>query len=697
VSTTLTQNASSKRSAGSPWHAGEIKLQRLVGVAERMQDVGRQVIRRFMPDQHRSFFSQLPFVALGTVDHDGDVWATLVAGTPGFLHAPTERTLQVDLVRDPRDPASVGLDDGGAVGLLGIELHTRRRNRLNGVVSHSTRASFNVNVLQSFGNCPQYIQVRDAEFVRDPASLAPVEPVHLEHLSERARSMIETADTFFVASYVDDLAGRQVDVSHRGGRAGFVRLSEDGVLTIPDFAGNLFFATLGNFLINPRAGLVFADFERGDLLQLTGEAQVDLDSPEITAFQGAERIWRFKPRRIIYRAGALPLRWKLRSNGWSPNSLMTGSWDEVASRLKAQALADSWRPFEVTKVIDESSVIRSFHLEPVDGAGLIPHSAGQHLPIRVTPPGFAKPEIRTYTLSTAPADGLYRISVKRQGLVSTHLHDMLQVGSVIETRAPAGQFTIDPAERRPAVLLAAGVGVTPMLAMLRHIVYEGVRTRRVRPTWFFHSARTLAERAFTKEIDQLAAAANGAVQVVRTLTRSEGAQMGKDFDVAGRLDVPLLSETLPFNDYDFYLCGPAAFMQSLYDGLRKLNIADNRIHAEAFGQAGLRRQTDVSGDGSPVRLPADKPTPVAFVKSGKEARWNSDSGSLLDLAESRGLSPVFGCRGGSCGTCRTRIVEGAVAYPIAPEFKVANDEALICCAVPAQAGEGSGEHLLLDL
>jgi predicted pyridoxine 5'-phosphate oxidase superfamily flavin-nucleotide-binding protein len=135
------------------------------------------------------------FVALGTVDHDGDVWATLVAGTPGFLHAPTERTLQVDLVRDPRDPASVGLDDGGAVGLLGIELHTRRRNRLNGVVSHSTRASFNVNVLQSFGNCPQYIQVRDAEFVRDPASLAPVEPVHLEHLSERARSMIETADT----------------------------------------------------------------------------------------------------------------------------------------------------------------------------------------------------------------------------------------------------------------------------------------------------------------------------------------------------------------------------------------------------------------------------------------------------------------------------------------------------------------------
>jgi ferredoxin len=185
--------------------------------------------------------------------------------------------------------------------------------------------------------------------------------------------------------------------------------------------------------------------------------------------------------------------------------------------------------------------------------------------------------------------------------------------------------------------------------------------------------------------------------VVRTLTDSEGAQPGKDFDVAGRLDIQLLTETLPLNDYDFYLCGPAGFMQSLYDGLRKLNIADNRIHAEAFGPAGLHRQTDAGADTGPVRLPADKPTPVAFVKSGKEARWEPGSGSLLELAEARGLTPAYGCRGGSCGTCRTRIVEGAVAYSVAPEFKVGSDEALICCAVPAQAEPGSTVHLLLDL
>jgi predicted pyridoxine 5'-phosphate oxidase superfamily flavin-nucleotide-binding protein len=308
----------------SPWHAGELHLQRAVGVAERMDELGRRAIRRFMPEQHRTFFSQLPFVALGAVDRDGDVWATLVPGMPGFLHTPTERTLRVKRVRDPHDPAWAGLDDGDAVGLLGIELPTRRRNRLNGVVSHSTATGFDVDVTQSFGNCPRYIQKREASFVRDPASPSPVEPVELAQLSERSRALITTADTFFVASYVDEPSGRQVDVSHRGGRAGFVRVGDDGVLTVPDFAGNLFFATLGNFMVNPRAGLVFADFESGDLLQLTGDVQVDLDSPEIAAFQGAERLWRFTPRRIVYRADALPLRWTFQADGWSPYSLMTG-------------------------------------------------------------------------------------------------------------------------------------------------------------------------------------------------------------------------------------------------------------------------------------------------------------------------------------------------------------------------------------
>lgn len=675
----------------SPWHDGELAMQRSVGVVERMDGPGRRFVRDFLLDEHRQFYPLLPFIVAGAVDAAGDPWATLIAGKPGFLQAPTPARLDVNAMRDPSDPADAGLHDGAALGLLGIDLRTRRRNRLNGVIRREGAAGFGVEVAQSFGNCPQYIQLRDSAFVRDPAVHSPVAPVWEDGLSARATQMIARADAFFVASYVDREEGvRQVDVSHRGGRPGFVRIGDDGVLTIPDFAGNLFFNTLGNFLVNPKAGLVFADFETGDLLQLSGDAEVLLDSPEIAAFQGAERLWRFTPRRIVYREQALPLRWNTDARGQSPNARMTGNWDEAADRLKAATLAKAWRPFRVSRVVDESAMIRSFYLEPADGAGIARHAAGQHLPIRVQVTPDSKPVIRTYTLSAAPSDGFYRISVKRQGVVSAHLHDTLRVGSIIEARAPAGDFTIDARERRPAVLLAAGVGVTPMLAMLRHIVYEGRRTRRTRPVWFFHSARSLADLAFAAEIDALAQDANGAVQVIRSVTDTEGAREGIDYDVAGRIDVALLMKTLPFNDYDFYLCGPAAFMQSIYDGLRGLNIADARIHAEAFGPAGLRRANEKAG----AAEPATKPVPVAFVKSAKEARWTPASGTLLDLAEARGLTPDFGCRGGSCGTCSTRIVEGAVAYPLAPSFQAPEGEALICCAMPAQSEAG---RLVLDL
>ncbi|CAB3771544.1 Flavohemoprotein [Paraburkholderia humisilvae] len=700
--------------ADSPWHAGEVALQRQAGVAERMKDLGRRVVRDHMPDQHRAFFAQLPFVAVGSVDRDGDVWATLVAGKPGFMQAPTAHKLRIDARPAPRDPAAAGIHDGAAVGLLGIELHTRRRNRMNGIVSDSGATGFAVDVAQSFGNCPQYIQMRNFAFTRDPALAAHAEPVISGELSERAREMIASADTFFVASYADRTGSRrEVDVSHRGGNTGFVRVGADGVLTIPDFAGNSFFATLGNILVNGRAGLVFVDFASGDLLQISGDATVDLDSPEVAAFQGAERLWRVKPRRVVYRAGALPLRWVFHENGWSLNSLMTGNWAEAENRRKAAALADTWRPFRVTQIVDESATIRSFHLEPLDGAGVLPHAAGQHLPIRVvlpdttatgatTTPASAATRRRTYTISSGPADGAYRISVKRDGRVSRHLHDTLRVGSMLEARAPAGRFTLDAHEQRPAVLLAAGVGITPMIAMLRHIVYEGLRTRHMRPTWLFQSARTLRERAFNDEIDYLASVSGGVVEVVRTLSDPQRALKGKDFDHAGRIDIALLRETLPLDDYDFYLCGPAGFMQSLYDGLRKLNIDDARIHAEAFGPSGVTRTRDAKAAGiasaaAVPHTPATASTPVVFAKSGKEARWEPARGTLLEFAEAQGLAPEFSCRGGSCGSCRTRIVDGAVAYSNPPEYPVAEHEALLCCAVPASPEAAGAAPLVLDL
>jgi predicted pyridoxine 5'-phosphate oxidase superfamily flavin-nucleotide-binding protein len=272
----------------------------------------------------------LPFIVAGAVDRAGDAWATILAGEPGFLQSPDPHRLSIAGARDPRDPADGGMNDGDAVGLLGIELHTRRRNRLNGMVRRADPRAFDVAVQQSFGNCPQYIQLRDFAFARDPAIPPNTAPEEFDGLDDRARAMIAGADTFFVTSYVDGAAhGRSVDVSHRGGRPGFVRVGADGVLTIPDFSGNRFFNTLGNLIANPKAGLLFVDFATGDTLQLAGDAEVILESPEIASYLGAERLWRFAPRRILHRADALPLRWRFQPDGWSPQSLRTGSWDRA--------------------------------------------------------------------------------------------------------------------------------------------------------------------------------------------------------------------------------------------------------------------------------------------------------------------------------------------------------------------------------
>jgi predicted pyridoxine 5'-phosphate oxidase superfamily flavin-nucleotide-binding protein len=299
-------NANTPSSAlSSPWHAGETLIQQRVGVAARMQELGPRVIRTYLLEQHRNFYPQLPFVVLGSVDANGDAWATLRAAAPGFLSSPDPLTLHVALPRDENDPADAGLNHGDAVGLLGIELHTRRRNRLNGVVQRRGANAFDIDVRHAFGNCPQYITVRDVSVA--PWVAAP--PILATHVNEHTRAMIEAADTFFVASYADVENGRQVDVSHRGGPPGFVRVGNDGVLTIPDYAGNRFFNTLGNLVANPKGGLVFVDFTTGTLLQMTGDAEVVFDSPEIAATPGAERLWRFHPRRLVLRTGALPLRW----------------------------------------------------------------------------------------------------------------------------------------------------------------------------------------------------------------------------------------------------------------------------------------------------------------------------------------------------------------------------------------------------
>lgn len=302
-----------------PFHHGEHEAQARAGV--RLHGAP---IRDWMPDQHRLFFTQLPILFAAMADEAGWPVATALAGPPSCVSSPDGRTLHIAALPSWDDPARAGLRAGAPVGLLGIHLGTRRRNRANGTVLAVDGHGFTVGVRQSFGNCPQYIQAREIERGEAPDRAGAAE--HLDGLDPQARALIAGADTFFVASGSGTGGGDAggLDMSHRGGRPGFVRVDGD-VLTIPDFRGNRYFNTLGNLLLNPRAGLLFVDFANGGLLQLQGRAELDWDGGAASGFAGAERLWRVRVTTSWRRPGALALRWAFR--GYAPTTERTGRWN----------------------------------------------------------------------------------------------------------------------------------------------------------------------------------------------------------------------------------------------------------------------------------------------------------------------------------------------------------------------------------
>lgn len=666
-----------------PTHEGEAALQERAGVRAGAEAAGRRVIRDFMPDQHRRFFEELPFLVVGSLDAVDRPWASILVGRPGFLASPDPRTLTIDAVPAFGDPLAGALAEGSPLGLLGIQPETRRRNRMNGTVAAVDGRRVTVRVGQSFGNCPQYIQARAPRLTAAPESVAEPRPVHRGGavLTERDRLMVEAADTFFIATAAPGArAGdpvRGVDVSHRGGRPGFVGVAEAAsasVLTVPDFLGNFYFNTLGNIALNPAAGLLFVDFDTGDALMLSGEAEVVWDGPEVEAFAGAERLLRFRLRESLRIEAAVPLAWGEAEH--APQLAATGTWSEARRALAAEA-AGGDRPFRVARIVDESDDARSLLLEPADGGGVAPYSPGQFLPIALDA-GGPRPLRRTYTLSDAADGRSYRITVKREpgGAASGRLHG-LRVGDVLRASRPTGGFTLDTGSRRPVLLLSAGIGVTPMIAMVNHLLGgpEGRRRAPHRQIWFVHAARHGGEHPFRDHLRSLAADHPDHLTLhVRYSAPRPGDVPGRDFQASGRIDRDALRSLLPLDDYDVYLCGPAGFMADMQAALDALGVRPERIRSEAFGPAGPAAQ----GGGIDA-------AEVEFRGSATVAAWTPAAGSLLDLAEAHGIDAPSGCRSGACGTCAVAVLAGRVRYRRPPAATAAPGHALLCQAEPSAA------------
>ena len=299
----------------SPFHDGEKAIQTRLGVRDKMERFGQKVIRDHMPRQHQEFYQRLPYVLVGHADSEAWPWASMLFGDAGFMQSPDPRELMIGAHPVAGDPLEDSLGEGTALGILGIELHTRRRNRLAAHITSASDSGIKLHIDQAFGNCPKYIHPREAQH-REAASTTEPSIKRFSELDDVAMALIQASDTLFVASYVARGKGRPsdgVDVSHRGGASGFVRVGDEYNLTIPDYQGNNHFNTLGNFQMNPKAGLLFIDFDKGHLLTMTGRVHILWDSPDTSQFEGANRLWTFQLDHGIWLENAMPLQW-LRSD-----------------------------------------------------------------------------------------------------------------------------------------------------------------------------------------------------------------------------------------------------------------------------------------------------------------------------------------------------------------------------------------------
>lgn len=357
-----------------------------------------------------------------------------------------------------------------------------------------------------------------------------------------------------------------------------------------------------------------------------------------------------------------------------------------------------WRSLRVAARAhaDASASVLVLTLVAPDGAPLPRYAPGQYLRLRVhvaDGAGIAQPLVRCYSLSDRWHADHYQVSVKRvvearPGIVSAYLHDRIQVGDLIEACAPAGDFVLQGGTE-PVVLIAGGIGLTPLLAMLETVLVEAP-ARRV---WLFYGVRHGGEHAMRERLTDLAQAFPQLRLHVRYSRPRPQDLLGRDHHSVGHLDIGLLRQVLPLQTMQFYVCGPGPLLSSLVPALHEWGVAPDLIHHEAFGPSSLpvaaRLPAAAAQASGPEAVPTQGATAsaVRFARQGRSFDWDSAAGNLLAFAEAHGIALEFGCRAGACGACATRVLAGRTHYAQPPAVEVASDHCLPCLAQPIGALE----------
>ena len=376
------------------------------------------------------------------------------------------------------------------------------------------------------------------------------------------------------------------------------------------------------------------------------------------------------------------------------NDVPEPAGEPAAGVTSSGAAWAGWRSFRVARKVaeDAAGTVSSFYLVPEDGRPPPPYRAGQFLTFSLDIPtasGGTGQLIRCYTLSGAPQAGAYRISVKRVagGKASNFLHDHIGVGDVLRTRAPSGHFHISQGNA-PVVLIAGGIGITPMLSMIDWSLVNQPR----REVWLFYGMRNSTEAIMLPHLEELAAthpnfhlrpcySAPRPEDLSRCLPDHGGRPAnGHATHYHRRIDITLLRLQLPLKAFHFYVCGPAPMLESLVPGLEARGVPPARIHFEAFGPASIKNHHAQPADA--VSAVEGSEVIVTFARSGKQISWRPESGNLLEFAEANGVTVNSGCRAGGCGSCQTTIQTGEVTYRHPPDYDPEPGTCLMCSCTP---------------
>ena len=574
-----------KNTGQFPYHHGELAAQDKAGTRGAASELaaGKRSALNFLAN-HDAFLAAQSFAAMSIVDlSTGNVWLTPLFAKAGDLRAVTENEIVISPHSIPDNDVLNAVESGTPFSLLGIDLNRRIRHRINGVAlgfAENDDRGLYLQVNEYTPNCPKYINRR--EIILDANNVESInrkaKREERTSLTEEDQGFIQAMDTLWIGSYAPDIGA---DCNHRGGKPGFIRVTSPTTIEWPEYRGNGMFFTSGNLEVNDRAGVTVVDFETGSMIQMTGRALVDWEHDG--RYEGASRAIVFHIERLVRTDNVTSHRWKrLDYSPYNPTVLGKDSANSDGA-IDDPSIKGNERPIKATlvKIVEETETVKTFRFVVSHRIAFLP---GQYASFEFNNiPGGATSEVRTWTLSETPnslnGDNTLDISVKRvpNGLVTNWLHDHAELGLEVVLKGIQGEMTaitLDTDTQTPLVpeqllLLSAGIGITPNLAMVRGIGAFSLQDKT--KVTMIHVERY--QRHLLSHHELVRRSSNYPDFSYTNIITSE----------QGRLTKAQLEALVPNpKEQQAYVCGPASFMEQMTEYLASIGVPVANIHTEAF-------------------------------------------------------------------------------------------------------------------